>query len=91
MGEDDYILLLAAAGEALVLALAVEDEAVEEGATWGGRVGDAEGEERVVDGGAVAREVVSVTPRILQLNFFFSLLAKIRALPFLFLFPFAKP
>jgi hypothetical protein len=32
-----------------------------------------------------------VTPRILQLNFFFSLLAKIRALPFLFLFPFAKP
>jgi hypothetical protein len=33
----------------------------------------------------------NVTPRILQLNFFFSLLAKIRALPFLFLFPFAKP
>jgi hypothetical protein len=33
----------------------------------------------------------SVTPRILQLNFFFSLLAKIRALPFPFLFPFAKP
>jgi hypothetical protein len=32
-----------------------------------------------------------VTPRILQLNFFFSLLAKIRALPFLFLFPLAKP
>jgi hypothetical protein len=32
-----------------------------------------------------------VTPRILQLNFFFSLLAKIRALPFPFLFPFAKP
>jgi hypothetical protein len=29
---------------------------------------------------------VPVTPRILQLNFFFSLLAKIRALPFLFLF-----
>jgi hypothetical protein len=29
----------------------------------------------------------SVTPRILQLNFFFSLLAKIRALPFLFRFP----
>jgi 3D (Asp-Asp-Asp) domain-containing protein len=28
----------------------------------------------------------NVTPRILQLNFFFSLLAKIRALPFLFLF-----
>jgi hypothetical protein len=28
-----------------------------------------------------------VTPRILQLNFFFSLLAKIRALPFPFLFP----
>jgi hypothetical protein len=28
-----------------------------------------------------------VTPRILQLNFFFSLLTKIRALPFLFLFP----
>jgi hypothetical protein len=33
----------------------------------------------------------NVTPRILQLNFFFSLLAKIRALPFLFLFPLAKP
>jgi hypothetical protein len=33
----------------------------------------------------------TVTPRILQLNFFFSLLAKIRALPFPFLFPFAKP
>ena len=33
----------------------------------------------------------SVTPRILQLNFFFSLLAKIRALPFLFLFSLAKP
>jgi hypothetical protein len=32
-----------------------------------------------------------VTPRILQLNFFFSLLAKIRALPFPFLFPLAKP
>jgi hypothetical protein len=32
-----------------------------------------------------------VTPRILQLNFFFSLLAKIRALPFLFLFPLARP
>jgi hypothetical protein len=32
-----------------------------------------------------------VTPRILQLNFFFSLLAKIRALPFLFLFSLAKP
>jgi hypothetical protein len=32
-----------------------------------------------------------VTPQILQLNFFFSLLAKIRALPFLFLFPLAKP
>jgi hypothetical protein len=30
-------------------------------------------------------------PNFLQLNFFFSLLAKIRALPFLFLFPFAKP
>jgi hypothetical protein len=29
----------------------------------------------------------TVTPRILQLNFFFSLLAKIRALPFPFLFP----
>jgi hypothetical protein len=28
-----------------------------------------------------------VTPRILQLNFFFSLLAKIRALPFPFPFP----
>jgi hypothetical protein len=35
----------------------------------------------------VARSSVSVTPRILQLNFFFSLLAKIRALPFLFFFP----
>jgi hypothetical protein len=58
VGEDDYGLLLAAAGEALVLALAVEDEAVEEGAAWGGRVRDAEGEERVVDGGAVARKVV---------------------------------
>jgi hypothetical protein len=34
---------------------------------------------------------LSVTPRILQLNFFFSLLAKIRALPFPFLFPLAKP
>jgi hypothetical protein len=33
----------------------------------------------------------SVTPRILQLNFFFSLLAKIRALPFLFLFALATP
>jgi hypothetical protein len=32
-----------------------------------------------------------VTPRILQLNFSFSLLAKIRALPFPFLFPLAKP
>jgi hypothetical protein len=58
VGEDDYGLLLAIAGESLILALAVEDEAVEEGAAWGGRVGDAEGEERVVDGGAVAREVV---------------------------------
>jgi hypothetical protein len=37
------------------------------------------------------REMPSVTPRILQLNFFFSLLAKIRALPFPFLFPLAKP
>jgi hypothetical protein len=35
--------------------------------------------------------VSDVTPRILQLNFFFSLLAKIRALPFPFLFPLAKP
>jgi sensor histidine kinase YesM len=34
---------------------------------------------------------IIVTPRILQLNFFFSLLAKIRALPFPFLFPLAKP
>lgn len=58
VGEDEYGLLLAAAGEALVLALAVEDEAVEESAAGGGRVGDAKGEERVVDGGAVAREVV---------------------------------
>jgi hypothetical protein len=33
----------------------------------------------------------TVTPRILQLNFFFSFLAKIRALPFLFLFALAKP
>jgi hypothetical protein len=42
--------------------------------------------------GVVARvEGDGVTPRILQLNFFFSLLAKIRALPFLFLFPLAKP
>ena len=31
--------------------------------------------------------VTVVTPRILQLNFFFSLLAKIRALPFFFFFP----
>lgn len=38
-----------------------------------------------------ASAVPPVTPRILQLNFFFSLLAKIRALPFLFLFPLAKP
>ncbi|WVZ56320.1 hypothetical protein U9M48_006868 [Paspalum notatum var. saurae] len=58
VGEDDHGLLLAAAGEALVLALAVEDEAVEEGAARGGRVRDAEGEEGVVDGGAVARQVV---------------------------------
>jgi hypothetical protein len=36
-------------------------------------------------------EWLAVTPRILQLNFFFSLLAKIRALPFIFLFPLAKP
>jgi hypothetical protein len=35
--------------------------------------------------------LAAVTPRILQLNFFFSLLAKIRALPFPFLFPLAKP
>jgi hypothetical protein len=34
---------------------------------------------------------VAVTPRILQLIFFLSLLAKIRALPFPFLFPLAKP
>jgi hypothetical protein len=34
---------------------------------------------------------LTVTPRILQLNFFFSLLAKIRALPFPFRFPLAKP
>lgn len=64
VGEYDDRLLLAAAGEALVLALAVEDEAVEEAAAGGPggsgrrRVRDAEGEERVVDGGAMAREVV---------------------------------
>jgi hypothetical protein len=43
------------------------------------------------DRGGKKRERIDVTPRILQLNFFFSLLAKIRALPFPFLFPFAKP
>jgi hypothetical protein len=32
-------------------------------------------------------EIPSVTPRIFAVNFFFSLLAKIRALPFPFLFP----
>jgi hypothetical protein len=37
--------------------------------------------------GAGAGRRHSVTPRILQSNFFFSLLAKIRALPFLFFFP----
>ena len=40
---------------------------------------------------ATTFEAEIVTPRILQLNFFFSLLAKIRALPFPFLFPLAKP
>jgi hypothetical protein len=39
----------------------------------------------------LATSTPGVTPRILQLNFFFSLLAKIRALPFLFLFALATP
>jgi hypothetical protein len=41
--------------------------------------------------GVFGADAEGVTPRILQLNFFFSLLAKIRALPFPFLFPLAKP
>jgi hypothetical protein len=54
----DFCSLVAATGEVLILALAVEDEALEEGAARGRWVRDAEGEERVVDGGVVAREVV---------------------------------
>jgi hypothetical protein len=39
----------------------------------------------------IARVTILVTPRIFAVEFFLSLLAKIRALPFLFLFPLAKP
>jgi hypothetical protein len=60
------------------------------GARWcgaGGQVDAAVGADVV----AAGESFVDVTPRILQLNFFFSLLAKIRALPFLFLFSLARP
>jgi hypothetical protein len=43
--------------------------------------------DEVVEVTTVEASILRVTPRILQLNFFFSLLAKIRALPFPFLFP----
>lgn len=49
-GEDDDGALIAAAGEAVVVALAVEDVGVGEG---GGGDGESEGEDGVLDGGAV--------------------------------------